>query len=72
MGYVYRYEIFLSWEAINIFRIEKTKVVNGCDCWGRPEYDDVHNFIERVRMSESDYLTMKEQSNKFEKYDVIL
>ena len=26
----------------------------------------VHNFIERVRMSESDYLTMKEQSNKFE------
>ena len=25
----------------------------------------VHNFIERVRMSESDYLTMKEQSNKF-------
>lgn len=23
-------------------------------------------FIERVRMSESDYLTMKEQSNKFE------
>lgn len=42
MGYVYRYEIFLSWEAINIFRIEKTKVVNGCDCWGRPEYDDVY------------------------------
>ena len=26
----------------------------------------VHNFIERVRMSESGYLTMKEQSNKFE------
>mgnify|MGYP000030120755 FL=1 len=26
----------------------------------------VHNFIERARMSESDYLTMKEQSNKFE------
>ncbi|WP_288682268.1 hypothetical protein [uncultured Eubacterium sp.] len=26
----------------------------------------VHNFIERVRMSESDYLIMKEQSNKFE------
>lgn len=26
----------------------------------------VHNFIERMRMSESDYLTMKEQSNKFE------
>lgn len=26
----------------------------------------VHDFIERVRMSESDYLTMKEQSNKFE------
>lgn len=26
----------------------------------------VHNFIERVRMPESDYLTMKEQSNKFE------
>lgn len=25
----------------------------------------VHNFIERVAMSESDYLTMKEQSNKF-------
>lgn len=42
MGYVYRYEIFLSWEVINIFRIEKIKVVNGCDCWGRPEYDDVY------------------------------
>ena len=26
----------------------------------------VHNFIERVRMPESVYLTMKEQSNKFE------
>lgn len=25
----------------NIFRIEKTEVVNGCDCWGRPEYDEV-------------------------------
>lgn len=27
---------------INIFRIKKTEVVNGCDCWGRPEYDDVY------------------------------
>lgn len=26
----------------------------------------LQNFIEKVRMSESDYLIMKEQSNKFE------
>lgn len=28
--------------VINIFRIEKTEVVNGCDCWGRPEYNNVY------------------------------
>lgn len=26
---------------VNIFHIERTRVVNGCDCWGKPEYDDV-------------------------------
>lgn len=35
-------EIFLSWEVINIFHRERTKVENGCDCWGKPEYDDVY------------------------------
>ncbi len=27
---------------INIFHIERTKVENGYDCWGRSEYDDVY------------------------------
>lgn len=35
-------EFFLSWEVINIFHIERTKVENGCDCWGRLEYDDAY------------------------------
>lgn len=29
-------------EVINIFHIERSKVENGCDCWGRLEYDDVY------------------------------
>lgn len=29
-------------EVINIFHIERSKVANGCDCWGRPEYDDIY------------------------------
>ena len=28
---------------INIFRIKKTEVVNGCDCWGRSEFDYVYD-----------------------------
>lgn len=27
---------------VNIFHIEKTRIENGCDCWGRLEYDDVY------------------------------
>ena len=25
-----------------MFTIKKNKIENGCDCWGRPEYDDVY------------------------------
>ena len=39
---IFQHVTLVSLEVISIFRVEKTEAVNGCDCWGRPEYDDVY------------------------------
>lgn len=39
---IFQHVTLVSLEVINIFRVEKTEAINGCDCWGRPEYDDVY------------------------------
>ena len=37
--------------------VKKTRKCNGCDCWGRPEYDDIYIVLKDNKViyeSESD------------------
>ena len=40
-----KHESFDQWHSEVIFiklEVKKIQRRNGCDCWGRPEYDDIY------------------------------
>ena len=51
---------------IDILHIKKIKVKNGCDCWGRTEYDEIYEVYyndEFVCRMTSDPMVLVEKVN---------